>query len=240
MVTKGDHKNSLSVLSYAAKHNITGVRGNHDQKVIEWRSFLGSIVNHLDGQHWLVEMEKEWTKAKTLGTDLEVWIEEEKKKLHSKWWDVIPKGLNIFDEHFKIAQDMSLAEYEYLLSLPLILYLPALHAYVVHAGLLSSDPTLPSYDKRQPLAHAPLLPSSRLSDPIFIASRWRLMRRLQEEALLRQVAQNGDPWVTLNMRGIKKDSTVTRYLSRIACSVVCLLIRAQRTGGHSLARAVEF
>jgi hypothetical protein len=46
-------------------------------------------------------------------------------------------------------------EYDYLLRLPLVLHLPSLHAFVVHAGILPHDPHHSVSATRQPLAHIP-------------------------------------------------------------------------------------
>jgi predicted phosphodiesterase len=43
ITAKGPLAGSFSVLSFLNKYNITGVRGNHDQKVIEWRAWLDWI-----------------------------------------------------------------------------------------------------------------------------------------------------------------------------------------------------
>ena len=50
---------------------------------------------------------------------------------------------------------MSEEEYDYLLQLPLVLHMPSLHAFVVHAGVLPHDPRHPVTAIRQPLAHIP-------------------------------------------------------------------------------------
>lgn len=50
---------------------------------------------------------------------------------------------------------MSVEHYNYLLSLPLVLHIPTLHAHVVHAGLLPLDPTRSVKSQRQPLSHIP-------------------------------------------------------------------------------------
>jgi len=85
---------------------------------------------------------------------------------------------------------------------------PSAHSYIAHAGLLASNPTLPPSHPQQPLAHAPRLPPSPASGAA-LAGRMRLLRRLQEEALLNDVPQNKDPWVVLNMRGVRRDHSIT-------------------------------
>jgi len=74
---------------------------------------------------------------------------------------------------------------------------------VAHAGLLSSDPTRSPSSSRQPLAHLPDPPKTHgIKDN-------GTLRMWQEVALLREIPQNNDPWVVLNMRSILDDDTIT-------------------------------
>ena len=68
---------SLDVLDYMTTHNVTGVRGNHDQKVIEWRGWIDWVESHEEGAEWLTELEK-----KHLSVD--GWKEYEKVKKKPK------------------------------------------------------------------------------------------------------------------------------------------------------------
>ena len=43
------------------------------------------------------------------------------------------------------------------MSLPLVHHVPHLHFFVVHGGMLPSDPRLSPTDPRQPLAHSPII-----------------------------------------------------------------------------------
>jgi hypothetical protein len=192
-----------------AANDIIGVRGNHDQKVIEWRSWIMWVNSDPEGRAWLETIQAEWDEDQSSGVSLEVWIEEKMKKHKSKWWKKIPEGWKLFKDHFQIARYMSREEYEYLVSLPLVLYVPSAHTYLVHAGLLSSDVTLSPRHKRQPLAHPPYLPPSHVTGAA-LAGRKRLLRRLQEEAILSNIPQNTEPWVLLNMRSVTEDHKVTR------------------------------
>ena len=143
----------------------------------------------------------------------------------------------------------------FLKSLPIVLHIPHYHFYVVHAGLLPSDPRYPSTDSRQPLAHRPkrktriaadtdvlkklqeagedevtdldlgdedgvyrrpprgivILPNHDLLSPRSSGSIEE-MRKWQEEAILRDIPQNRQWWNLVNMRGIRKDGEVTRYV----------------------------
>jgi hypothetical protein len=212
LAVKGAHLGSLAVLSFMSNHSITGVRGNHDQDIIKWRSWMNWVSTELDGRYWLDTMHAEWPDAEKAGADLDTWVAQQRSKHGPKWWDRIPKGWKLFSEHYRIARDMGAEEYEYLRSLALTLYVPSAHVYLVHAGLLSSDPRLPSSHKNQPLAHPPSLPHSHATGAAFLASRSRLLRRLQEEAILNQIPQNTDPWVALNIRGVRKDNSITRQV----------------------------
>jgi hypothetical protein len=195
----------MSVLSFMATNNITGVRGNHDQKVVEWRSWLDWIRSMEEGPEWLDAMHRNWLVAQSQGVELEAWIEHEKKVDKTAWWQKVPNNWKLFGEHYRIAHDMSNSEFEYLLALPLTLHIPSAHTFIAHGGLLSSDPSHSSTHPRQPLSHVPILPSVNRPNDTTAA-----LRRLQEMAILNDVPQNTDPWVVLNMRSILKDNTVTR------------------------------
>jgi hypothetical protein len=105
---------------------------------------------------------------------------------------------------------MSSLEYNYLLSRPLVLYVPSAHTYVVHAGILSSDPRRKPTDPRQPLSHVPVLPSVLTPEKAEPKDLLVKLRRLQELSILWNVSQNTDPWTLLNMRSILSDHSVSR------------------------------
>jgi len=204
-----------------AAHNVTGVRGNHDQKVIECRGWLDWISFIPEGQAWLKRIERRWKKAQAEqdGFDLKSWIQTEESACShkdKKWWKSIPRGWILFSDHCKIAKDMSEKEFQYLLHLPLRLYIPSVHAFIVHAGLLPADPRYSFEDsKKQPLARVPSLPRRPTieigTDSDLISSNMKYnktienLRNLQELSLLTRIPQNTDPWVTLNMRSVVGD-----------------------------------
>ncbi|KAJ7035100.1 Metallo-dependent phosphatase-like protein [Mycena alexandri] len=220
IIAKGPHEGSMAVLSFMASHNITGVRGNHDQKVIEWRSWLAWIGQLDGGALWLRDFHAAAEAADP--DDPEKWAARHIKRTRNKWRKRIPKGWKILSDHYRVARAMSEEEYKYLLALPLVLHVPSAHTLIAHAGVLPSDPRYKPYHRRQPLARIPSLPHDFDSDLDFTPdpSELRayshsektlpLLRRLQEAALLSEVPQNRDPWVTLNMRGILEDNTITR------------------------------
>lgn len=216
-----------------SNHNISGVRGNHDQQVVEWRAWLNWIhgLEAGAGSRWLIELEEKW-KKETGGeldndSDTEAWVGTQMRQGQKdrKWWARVPKGWKLFSDHYRIARfvpsslfdnweyanersrAMSKSDYEYLLSLPLVLHLPSEHTFLVHAGLLPYDPTLSITSKRQPLSHLPRIPSRFLGGPV------PALRNAQELAILEDIKQNTNPWVVLNMRNVRKDHTVSRSVA---------------------------
>ena len=100
IVAKGPHVGSMSTLSYMYTHNITGVRGNHDEKVIEWRGWIDWVESHEGGVEWLRNLEKK-------SLSVEEWKEYEeevKKKKPKEKWRRIPKGWKFMKDHYKIAR----------------------------------------------------------------------------------------------------------------------------------------
>ncbi|KAK7050945.1 hypothetical protein VNI00_005057 [Paramarasmius palmivorus] len=204
IIAKSTHSGSMAVLDFMATNNITGVRGNHDQKVIEWRAWLDWIHTIPGGAHWLARCREKWDAAQKQGEDdVDAWVEKEMKKdkTNKKWWKKIPDGWKLFGDHYEIAAAMTDKEFQYMVSRPLRLHVPSAHTFIVHAGVLSSDPERNTWDTRQPLATIPHVPRR---------SPTSIIRRLQEVAILHKVRQNLDPWVTLNMRGVTKKGKITR------------------------------
>ncbi|KAH9930037.1 Metallo-dependent phosphatase-like protein [Fomitopsis serialis] len=147
------------------------------------------------------------------------------------------KDWPIFDDHYWLAREMTPVQKACLYSLPLVLHVPSEHFFVVHAGILPYDPKRPLTDRHQPLAHPPRLThtvtgpdeghyavgtSSSVSQSALASAlvedalkkkndTQEQLRTLQERALLKDIPGNRDPWVLLNMRGIrKKKRKVTR------------------------------
>ena len=113
IVAKGPHAGSLSILSFMSTHNITGVRGNHDQMVIEWRAWL-NWVQGLEagaGSRWLLDLEEKWQQENVIGelydkSDTEDWVKEQRRegRKDHKWWSRVPKGWKLFSDHYQIAR----------------------------------------------------------------------------------------------------------------------------------------
>jgi len=113
ITTKGPHAGSLAVLSFMSAHNITGVRGNHDQKVIEWRAWMEwiRVLEARAGSRWLLDLEEKWEEGNLDGElendkDTEVWVGTEMRqgRKDHKWWSRIPKGWELFSDHYRIAR----------------------------------------------------------------------------------------------------------------------------------------
>lgn len=261
IITKGPH--SLDVLSYLSSNGILGVRGNHDQEVLERRSWINWITSLNGGDVFLETAELEWKNAKESGEKLKAWNKRQRQRASkafgkdddntmdrntAKWWRRVPEDWVLFNDVHHLANEMAATDYEYLLSLPLKIYVPHAHLFLVHAGMVSHDPNYDFDDPIQPLMTAPhtsrlfgsALRSGRLSgfneavDPLtgwlvrllfFKKRTWNeeerqvfasiddstqdATRGKQERAIL-DLALNNDPWVTLNLRGLKKDGTPTR------------------------------
>lgn len=159
------------------------------------------------GGRWLKEIDEQAGMQGDIIT--EEWVEEELSN-NAKWKKKIPKGWKMFSDHYKVARDMSQKEYDYFLSLPIVLHVPSAHTYIVHAGLLPYDPTRDQTHRRQPLSHVPFLP--RVLSTLKGGTRKDIgrLRLLQEKALLHDIPQNTDAWVKQNIRSVKKNNKVTK------------------------------
>ncbi|KAK1226577.1 hypothetical protein PQX77_010460 [Marasmius sp. AFHP31] len=214
IIAKGPHTGSMQVLHFMASNNITAVRGNHDEKVIEWRTWINWIHSIPKGRQWLLQTTDKWIEYQNNRgrdeSDVDEWVAKQMKqdRGNKKWWKKIPDGWQLFGDHYEIASAMSDEEYKYMVSRPLRIHAPSAHTFIVHAGVLASDPKRDPWDKRQPLATIPKVPHAVNNDVVL--DKTGLLRRLQELAVLSKVPQNLDPWVTLNMRGVRKSGKVTR------------------------------
>ncbi|KAG9028459.1 hypothetical protein FRB95_006491 [Tulasnella sp. JGI-2019a] len=185
IVAKGPHSNEL--LSRFAASNITGVRGNNDQKVIEWYGWISWVESHSSGARWLKAIEKEnisTKEAKKMGL-----YENSKYPFAEDWeWN---------GDHYHVARKMSPEDYTYLTSLPILIHLPSLHTFMVHGGLLPADFLHHLHSKRQPLAK---VPKSLPHNPTY--ADIERARTVQELSLLKGVEANKDPYVLMNIRDL--------------------------------------
>ncbi|KAI6125079.1 Metallo-dependent phosphatase-like protein [Pisolithus croceorrhizus] len=210
IVTKGGVSGSVAVLSFLSSNNITGVRGNNDQDVIEWRAWRNWIRSLPGGREWLDKIDREHPVDDDEDEDeddddddddelrVAFWSEPSNKD----WEDKVPKGWKLFQRHYNVARAMSQEHYDYLRSLPIVMHAPAGHTYFVHAGMLAADPKRELEHPKQPLSH---WPATRSSKP-----KGAVLRSLQEVALLEDVPQNKDPWVLMNMRSVTDDGSISK------------------------------
>ncbi|KAG1883412.1 Metallo-dependent phosphatase-like protein [Suillus subluteus] len=182
--TKATVEESLTVL-------ILGVRGNNDQKVLEW-------------QKWLREVDDHWSDYELVPEkgDMPAFDSYPSSMKKPDWGNKVPKGWKPLGDHYQVARAMSRSHYNYLRSLPLVLYAPAGHVFFVHAGLLAADPSRIATHPKQPLSHWPSIEQHEDDIPT--------IRKAQELALLSDIPQNQDPWVVLNMRSVRKNGKPTR------------------------------
>ncbi|KAG8905655.1 hypothetical protein FRB99_008496 [Tulasnella sp. 403] len=187
LVAKGPHSNEL--VTRFASSNATGVRGNHDQQVIEWYAWFEWVKSFVGGEHWLQSL-----MDRNLSTDqakaMKLW--KVGRFRYSKDWEWA-------GDHFNIARNLSPSDYEYLASLPIVMHLPSLHTFMVHAGLLPLDPAHHIRWPNQPLAHAPpSYPRDRNASSEELAQA----RYDQELAILTEIEPNRDPFIKMNIRDV--------------------------------------
>ncbi|WWC87114.1 uncharacterized protein L201_002000 [Kwoniella dendrophila CBS 6074] len=194
LIAKGSKNNEL--LWWMNERRILGVRGNHDQTVIQWRGWM----EWAGGENWEEFIDN------LNDEDDEGLVLEQLKKQNKDW----PKGWKWKGEHWKIARNMPKRLYLYLLDLPLVLHLPSLHSIVVHAGLLPYDITKSDSDHQQPLIQF----SNMTSSPEAGKEEIEMIRNSEEISLLFDIPQNSIPWNLLNIRSITKKNKVTKSNSK--------------------------
>jgi calcineurin-like phosphoesterase family protein len=204
ITTKSAVEDSLAVVSFLENNKILGVRGNNDQKVLEWRAWMDWILSQPGGREWLREVDDHWPDYELLpeNGDMSSFDSYPSSMKEPDWEKKIPKGWKLLGDHYQVARAMSRSQYNYLKSLPLVLHAPAGHVFFVHAGLLAADPSRILTHPKQPLSHWPSLEQSEHNIPA--------IREAQELALLSDIPQNQDPWVVLNIRGVRKNGKPTR------------------------------
>ncbi|RXK35168.1 hypothetical protein M231_07580 [Tremella mesenterica] len=190
LIAKGEGNDE--VLTWMRDREVMGVRGNHDQpvgviplspsaismvgsKVIQWRAWM----EWAGGRDWQDYVD-----------GLEPLGEKTALSALSKNGKMFPKDWEWKGEHWQLAREIQSTNYHYLLNLPLVLHLPVLHTFVVHAGLLPSNQLKSSSDPSQPLVQA--------------SNSTGLSRASEELGILFQVPQNTVPWNLLNIRSVLK------------------------------------
>ncbi|EIW65804.1 hypothetical protein TREMEDRAFT_35995 [Tremella mesenterica DSM 1558] len=173
LIAKGEGNDE--VLSWMREREVMGVRGNHDQPVIQWRAWM----EWAGGRNWQDYVD-----------GLEPLGEKTALSALSKNGKMFPKDWEWKGEHWQLAREIQSTNYHYLLNLPLVLHLPVLHTFVVHAGLLPSNQLKSSSDPSQPLVQA--------------SNSTGLSRASEELGILFQVPQNSVPWNLLNIRSVLK------------------------------------
>ena len=210
-----------AVLDYLRVNQAKGVRGNHDEKVIEWRSWMlwaGKGYQSADAQR-RGDTSKKHTGWRAFLDDLDAQFppnaedeglsdlqhEELEKNLAARSKS-FPKDWSWRSEHWRIARDMSKENYQYLLDLPLTLHIPSIHSIVVHAGLLARDPTTKATTADRPLVDTPSSDGT--------GEEYSTARTQAEIALLRSIPQNRDPYTLLNIRSILKNGEITKKANK--------------------------
>ncbi|KAL5525489.1 hypothetical protein ACEPAG_6825 [Sanghuangporus baumii] len=204
IVAKGPLDGSLDVLEFMTKHNISGIRGNHDQIVIGWRAWIENVLSQSGGRYWLEKLEKKNDKER------KAYLKHLKKALKKgkeEEWKRIPDDWEFMGDHYAVARRMNDEQAFYLRNLPLVMHIPRLHAFVVHAGLLPLDPRRSATSARQPLARVPEDEDKGKGKKKDVVGR---LRAVQEEGILSDVPQNNDPWNVMNVRSILKDNSISK------------------------------
>lgn len=219
IIAKGP--DSVRVVEYLRTNKAKGVRGNHDEKVIEWRSWMRwagkgyqstsssrrdsaerkgwrAFIDDLDAQFPSNSQEEELSQEQQ--EQLEASLAAKAKSF--------PKGWTWRSEHWRIARSLAKEDYQYLVDLPLTLHLPSIHSIVVHAGLLARDPTKKASAEDQP--YASVIAATSVSSP----TDSELTRTQSEVALLQTIPQNRDPYTLLNIRSVLKDGEVTKKANK--------------------------
>ncbi|TCD65234.1 hypothetical protein EIP91_002942 [Steccherinum ochraceum] len=208
LIAKSTHAGSLSVLDFltenqysksanttANSERIFAVRGNHDQLVMQWRSWrewfeplvIPASTNKgkdaadavSTGKAFVDLIEAEWSvQRRKRDSDAEEWVDVARKRAEGtwreEWWRRIPppgngkkaKDWKLFGDHYWLARDMTDVHAAYLKSLPLVHHVPSMHFFVVHAGLLPYNPRLPIDHPSQPLAHPPKISGTSPTMPV--------------------------------------------------------------------------
>ncbi|EIW84372.1 Metallo-dependent phosphatase [Coniophora puteana RWD-64-598 SS2] len=184
IITKSPLAASLAVLDFMRAHNVSGVRGNNDQKVIGWRAWRAwvsglarppgyssssyasssaSNVSDISGRTFLAALDAAFPDPDTdeHAKDVRRWLRSSagERVAAERWAQTIPedkdKDWTLLGRHYKAARALRPEHAAYLRALPLVMHAPEAHTFVVHAGLLPYDPTHRPTHREQPLSHWP-------------------------------------------------------------------------------------
>lgn len=111
ITTKNSLPESMRVIEWMAEHDVYGVRGNHDQAVIDWKGWRDWISSTSAGKAWLDRLDQDWEKENRRASskkslDPIEWAKERRRnspRKHRTWWRQVPQGWKMFNEHYLIA-----------------------------------------------------------------------------------------------------------------------------------------
>lgn len=93
ITTKG--ADSIGTLEWLSSHSILGVRGNQDEKVVEWRGWIEWVQGQKGGRKWLDKMERKYPDGIPS-------IHMKSKKKDKKF--TIPEDWEFNGEHYRLAR----------------------------------------------------------------------------------------------------------------------------------------
>lgn len=171
-------RSSLKTIRYCRESNFEVIRGNHDQYVIIWRN-------------WMEDNRKKFVQA----NEIEAYRSSDQATLESDAWlqglqppkelkKKLPEGMKWKTQHFEIARRLPKVDFHWLLDRTLTIYIPPLHTYFVHAGMLPWTPPNEAMASSSP-------------------------QSVQKQSLL-TLKENQDPYTLLEMRGLRKGRKPTR------------------------------
>lgn len=174
-----------------------------------------------EGKKWLEELEsgdKSWEEVRRCDDpDLDANFasgSKSKESCSSRGcegnWRCIPSSWKFMDKHYAVARSMNSTQASFLRSLPLILHIPRLHSFVVHAGLLPVDFGKGIEEDGQPLSTVPSF--SHVNGNLNLIGMEDDRRGRQERNVLEDVPDNRVPWNVLNLRSILNDYSLSKYV----------------------------
>lgn len=77
-----------------SSNDIRGVRGNHDQQVLQWKGWVNYITGFPGGKEWLIDLERKSEQE----------LRELQRKSGSPSWKQIPVDWEFMGDHYRIAR----------------------------------------------------------------------------------------------------------------------------------------